>query len=67
MKQVEQKKLKLNDKLSKFYPQVPHANQITIGQLLTMEAGLQGKDESSYGTPVFKTIKLELIMILSIK
>ncbi len=49
MKQVEQKKLKLNDKLSKFYPQVPHANQITIGQLLTMEAGLQGKDESSYG------------------
>ena len=54
MKQVEQKKLKLNDKLSKFYPQVPHANQITIGQLLTMEAGLQGKDESSYGTPVFK-------------
>lgn len=54
MKQVEQKKLKLNDKLSKFYPQVPHANQITIGQLLTMEAGLQGKDESSYGTPVFR-------------
>lgn len=54
MKQVEQKKLKLNDKLSKFYPQVPHANQITIGQLLSMESGLQGRDESNYGTPVFK-------------
>ena len=54
MKQVERKKLKLSDKLSKFYPQVPHANQITIEQLLTMEAGLRGKDESNYGTPVFK-------------
>lgn len=54
LKQIERKKLSLNDKLSKFYPEVPHADQITIGQLLTMEAGLRGKNESSYGTPVFK-------------
>ena len=54
LKQVEHKKLKLSDKLSKFYPRVPHASQITIEQLLMMTAGLRGKDESSYGTPVFK-------------
>ncbi|WP_279096788.1 serine hydrolase domain-containing protein [Lactobacillus taiwanensis] len=53
LKQIENNKLSLNDKLSKFYPQVPHANQITISQLLTMEGGLRGKNESAYGTPVF--------------
>lgn len=40
--------------MSKFYPNVPHANKITVGQLLTMEAGLRSKNESNYGTPVFK-------------
>lgn len=55
MKQIERKKLNFSDKLSKFYPKVPHANRITVEQLLTMTGGLRGKNEAIYGTPVFKS------------
>lgn len=40
MKQISHKKLKLSDKLSKFYRRIPGAKRITIRQLLTMRSGL---------------------------
>jgi CubicO group peptidase (beta-lactamase class C family) len=40
LKLVEQKKLKLTDKLSKFYPAFPKGDSITIHQLLSHTAGI---------------------------
>lgn len=40
MKQVQKKRLKLSDKLWKFYPQVPGSKKITIRQMLDMTSGL---------------------------
>lgn len=40
MQQVQRGKLRLNDKLSRFYPQISHANVITIRQMLDMTSGL---------------------------
>ncbi|CAK8054629.1 serine hydrolase domain-containing protein [Eupransor demetentiae] len=42
-REVEKGKLSYDTKLSKFYPKVPHAKQITIRQLLTMTSGLRQK------------------------
>ncbi len=40
MQQIEQGKLSLQDKLSKFYPQIPNASKITIQQMLNHTSGL---------------------------
>ncbi|HAT54645.1 MAG TPA: penicillin-binding protein [Lactobacillus sp.] len=40
MQQVQQNHLALTDHISKFYPGVPHGNQITIRQMLDMTSGL---------------------------
>ena len=40
LKLVEDKKLSLTDPLSKFYPDLPHANEITIEHLLTHTSGI---------------------------
>jgi D-alanyl-D-alanine carboxypeptidase len=37
---IEEKKLSLSDKLSKWYPQLPNADKITIDHLLTHHSGL---------------------------
>lgn len=39
-KLIELKKLSLTDRLSKFYPNLPHANEITVEHLLTHTSGL---------------------------
>lgn len=48
-KLIEKKQLNLNDKLSKFFPQIPNAEKITISQMLNHTSGLgdyvQGKDD----------------------
>ncbi|MGH1516034.1 serine hydrolase domain-containing protein [Chryseobacterium sp. JK1] len=54
---VEQKKLSLNDKLSKFHPEIPYAESITIKQMLNHTSGLGdyvGKPENNwlFGKPV---------------
>lgn len=49
--QVEKGKLKLDDKLSDYFPEVPRAGEITIYQLLEHSAGLGNyimKNDSSY-------------------
>ena len=40
MQLIEEKKLKLDTKLSKFYPQIPNANKITIHDLLHHRTGI---------------------------
>ena len=40
MQLVEEKRLKLEDKLSKFYPQIPNADKITINDLLRHRSGI---------------------------
>lgn len=40
MQLVEEEKLRLDDRLSRFYPQIPNAEKITIENLLRHESGL---------------------------
>lgn len=46
---IENKQLNIDDKLSKFFPQIPNSDQITISQMLNHSSGLsdyvQGKNE----------------------
>jgi D-alanyl-D-alanine carboxypeptidase len=68
MKLVEEGKLKLTDTLSKFLPQVPNANKITIGQILSHRSGIPniGRKQNSQGNvntmPMTKEEHLDLIV-----
>lgn len=42
---VDEGKLKLSDKLSKFYPKIPNSNKISIRQLLDMTSGIHSYTE----------------------
>lgn len=42
---IEEKKLTLNTKLSKFYPEIPNADKITIGQMLNHKSGIYNYTE----------------------
>lgn len=46
---VEQKKLSLDDRLSKFYPDFPRGGEITIRQLLNHTSGIRDYPESLLG------------------
>jgi CubicO group peptidase (beta-lactamase class C family) len=39
LKLVDEKKVSLDDKLSKFLPEIPHAERVTLGQLAQMTTG----------------------------
>jgi CubicO group peptidase (beta-lactamase class C family) len=39
LKLVDEKKVSLDDKLSKFLPEMPHADRVTLGQLAQMTSG----------------------------
>lgn len=39
LKLVDEQKLSLDDKLSKFLPEIPHADRVTLGQLAQMTSG----------------------------
>ena len=39
LKLVDEKKVSLDDKLSKWLPEIPHADQVTLGQLAQMTSG----------------------------
>ncbi len=39
LKLVDEQKLSLDDKLSKYLPEIPHADQVTLGQLAQMTSG----------------------------
>src|SRR5215467_1718402 len=47
---VEEKKLRLADTLDKFFPQIPNAARITIGQMLTHRSGIHDMEaDGSWG------------------
>jgi hypothetical protein len=64
---VEEGKLKLTDTLDTFFPQVPNAKNITIGQILAHRSGIPNvrRDQNSQGnvntTPITKDEMLALI------
>jgi CubicO group peptidase (beta-lactamase class C family) len=39
LKLVDEKKVSIDDKLSKFLPEIPHADQVTLGQMARMTSG----------------------------
>lgn len=53
MRAVQKKKLSLNTKLSKFYDNVPGADQVTIANLLNMTSGLDLKKGKKLGSKNF--------------
>ncbi|WP_336518257.1 serine hydrolase domain-containing protein [Pollutibacter soli] len=68
MKLVEEGKLKLSDPLSKFLPQVPNADKITIEQILSHRSGIpnikrqQNADRNVNTLPLTKNEHLALIV-----
>ena len=61
LKLVEQRKLSLSDKLSKYFPGFPHANSITIENLLSHTSGLYNytNDGNFMQNEVEKTLSRE--------
>src|SRR5919197_1066207 len=63
---VEEGKLKLTDTLDKFFPQVPNAGKITIGQILAHRSGIPNvsRDQAAWkpGAPVTRDEVLALIV-----
>ena len=53
MRAVQNGQLKLTDRLSQFYPDVPHANKITLAQMLRMMSGLTQKPGTQLGASPF--------------
>lgn len=53
MREVQKGKLKLNDRLSKFFPKVDGAKNVKISNLLNMTSGLDLQQGESLGTPKF--------------
>jgi D-alanyl-D-alanine carboxypeptidase len=51
LKAVEEKKIELSDRLSKFYPNIPNADKITVENMLYHRSGLHSfTDDSDYLT-----------------
>ena len=63
---IDEKKLTLNTKLAKYFPQIPHAGQITVANLLSHKSGLadyvnDAKDQSWITNPHTKAEILDTI------
>lgn len=56
MQLVEEKRLKLDDKLKKFYPQIPNADKITINDLLRHRSGILDYVNADSTTSMTQTI-----------
>ncbi len=72
LKLVDQKKLSLEDKVSKWLPEIPHSDEVTLGQLAQMTSGyvdfVLGNDEVSaelYTDPYRQWTPEELIAKVS--
>ena len=53
---VEEGKLSLDDRLSKWYPFAPEGDRITIAMLLNMSSGIRGYSEDYFGDYFFSTL-----------
>lgn len=65
---IEEGKLKLTDTIDQFFPQIPNANKITMGQILAHRSGIPNvrREQNSQGnvntTPMTKDEHLALIV-----
>lgn len=55
MQQVRAGKVKLTDKIAKYYPQVPHGQEITLREMLQMRSGLFLRPGTKLGTNEFRS------------
>ncbi|MCI1943302.1 MAG: D-alanyl-lipoteichoic acid biosynthesis protein DltD [Lactobacillus sp.] len=55
MQQVRAGKVKLSDKIAKYYPDVPHGDHITLLDMLQMRSGLFLRPGTKLGTNEFKS------------
>lgn len=62
-KLIEEGKLSLDDHLGKFFPEIPHANKITVEHLLTHTSGLYDFAQES----TFENSEASLVKLLSSK
>ncbi|MEZ5144326.1 MAG: serine hydrolase domain-containing protein [Acidimicrobiales bacterium] len=53
---VDQKVVSLDDKVAKYLPDVPHAEEVTLGQLATMTSGYQ---DYVFNSPEFQQLLLQ--------
>lgn len=60
---IQEGKLKLDTKLSVYYPQIPNADKITIGNLLSHHSGLHNfTNDPRLGTYMYTTITEEFML-----
>ena len=57
----QQKKLSIDDKLSKFVPEYVHADKVTLRQMLNMVSGISDDDPAIYGDKLTQPITREAI------
>jgi len=62
MQLIEEKKLKLETKLSKFYPQIQNSNKITIHDLLHHRTGIIDHINGDSAVDVYKNVSKEEMM-----
>lgn len=60
---VEEKKLTLDTKLSKFYPEIKHADSISIHQMLTHQSGIYNYTDDTGFSAVLKTPQTKSAML----
>lgn len=62
---IEEKKLTLDTKLSQYYPQIPNADKITIGQLLNHHSGIYNyTNDPSFGGKIEHTYTKDQVLAL---
>lgn len=60
---IERKLLKLNDKLSLFYPDYPHGNEITVKHLLSHTSGIENyTDMESFENTCTKSLTIDQLI-----
>jgi D-alanyl-lipoteichoic acid biosynthesis protein DltD len=57
MQQVRAGRVKLSDKIAKYYPDVPHGKKISLLDMLQMRSGLVQRPGTKLGTNVFESDK----------
>jgi CubicO group peptidase (beta-lactamase class C family) len=63
MQMVDEGKLSLDKKLSRFFPEIPGSDDITILQMLKHQSGLYNyTDSSDFGTASFRPVELDILL-----
>lgn len=62
---IEEKKLMLDTKLSTYYPQIPNADKITIGQLLNHHSGIYNyTNDQTFGAKITESMTKDQVVAM---